>query len=107
MPYVEFWADEAARKKKAASKTRYTCPACGLNAWAKPEIHIVCGDCDERMNAETPGRGGERGLAQPPVFHPSILAASTDDAGEEPPRVSSTARSAARKFLSLTVSHQE
>ena len=34
LPYVEMWSEEEAlkRKKKAASKTRYTCPACGLNA---------------------------------------------------------------------------
>lgn len=58
--YVELWGDEQARKKKAASKTKYTCPDCGLNAWGKPEIHIVCGDCDERMEADAPeGEGGE------------------------------------------------
>src|SRR5688500_13102336 len=27
VPYVELWGDEDTRKKKAASKTRYTCPA--------------------------------------------------------------------------------
>ena len=57
--YVELWGDEQARKKKAASKTKYTCPACGLNAWGKPEIHIVCGDCDERMTADEPEGEGE------------------------------------------------
>jgi hypothetical protein len=25
------------RRKKAASKTKYTCPGCELNAWAKPD----------------------------------------------------------------------
>lgn len=36
--YVELWGDPTARakgKKKAASKTRYTCPSCGLNAWGE------------------------------------------------------------------------
>lgn len=49
--YVELWSEgEAAkRKKKAASKTRYTCPTCGVNAWAKPQTALVCGDCEERM----------------------------------------------------------
>lgn len=52
--YVELWSEgEAAkRKKKAASKTRYTCPDCGLNAWAKPDARLVCGDCDEPMKAD-------------------------------------------------------
>jgi hypothetical protein len=47
--YVELWDDEAARKKKAASKTRYTCPDCGLNAWAKPGVQLVCGDCETAL----------------------------------------------------------
>lgn len=33
------------RKKKAASKTKYTCPDCGVNAWAKPETALICGEC--------------------------------------------------------------
>ncbi|MFZ1427403.1 MAG: SprT-like domain-containing protein [Geminicoccaceae bacterium] len=52
VPYVELWADEAARKKKAASKTKYTCPACAVNAWAKPETRLICGDCEELMLGE-------------------------------------------------------
>lgn len=40
------------RKKKAASKTKYTCPICDLNAWAKPEALLVCGECEEEMEAE-------------------------------------------------------
>ena len=52
--YVERWSEggEKARKKKAASKTRYTCPDCQTNAWAKPDVHLVCGVCDERMEAD-------------------------------------------------------
>jgi len=43
------------RKKKAASKTKYTCPDCQANAWAKPDTHLVCGDCDQPMEAEEMG----------------------------------------------------
>ena len=52
--YIERWSEgsEKARKKKAASKTRYTCPECQTNAWAKPDVHLVCGACDERMEAD-------------------------------------------------------
>ncbi|MBK8177245.1 MAG: SprT-like domain-containing protein [Rhodospirillales bacterium] len=50
--YVELWRDPEAAKRKAASKTKYTCPACGLNAWGKPEISLTCGECDERMQAD-------------------------------------------------------
>lgn len=41
-----------ARKKKAASKTKYTCEGCGVNAWAKPAVNLWCGDCAKSMQAE-------------------------------------------------------
>jgi SprT-like family len=37
--------DEGGRGKKAASKTKYTCPGCGRNAWAKPGSELICGGC--------------------------------------------------------------
>jgi len=40
------------RRKEAASKTKYTCPDCGQNAWARPEANLMCGDCREAMEAE-------------------------------------------------------
>ena len=52
--YVELWDDadaRKARKAKSASKTRYTCPSCELNAWAKPGVRLICGECDETMAA--------------------------------------------------------
>lgn len=45
---------EKARKKKAASKTKYTCPSCNTNAWAKPAVNLWCGDCQQPMQAEEP-----------------------------------------------------
>lgn len=47
--------DAPARKKKAASKTKYSCPVCEQNAWAKPDTNLVCGDCDEVMEPEEQG----------------------------------------------------
>jgi ribosomal protein L37AE/L43A len=45
-----------ARRKKAASKTKYTCPACRMNAWARPDARLICGDCGEELEAgETDG----------------------------------------------------
>jgi hypothetical protein len=32
-------------KAKKASKTKFTCPECGQNAWAKPDALLICGDC--------------------------------------------------------------
>ena len=58
LPYVDLWGDDEARKaatkKKAASKTKYACPACAANAWAKPETNLICGDCGEPMQADDP-----------------------------------------------------
>lgn len=39
--------------KKASTagknKVKYTCPECGTNAWGKPELRVICGDCDEEL----------------------------------------------------------
>lgn len=32
-------------KAKAASKTKFACPECEQNAWAKPNALLICGDC--------------------------------------------------------------
>ena len=33
-------------------KNKYTCPACNLNAWAKPGANLVCGTCNKTMIRE-------------------------------------------------------
>src|SRR5450755_159187 len=35
------------RKAKKASKTKFSCPECGQNAWAKPDALLICGNCYE------------------------------------------------------------
>jgi hypothetical protein len=30
---------------KKSSKTKFTCPDCGQNAWAKPGALLICGEC--------------------------------------------------------------
>lgn len=43
-------------KKAGIPKTRYTCPCCEVNAWAKPGIALACGSCHVMMPpAETEG----------------------------------------------------
>ena len=49
--------EAATRKKKAASKTKYSCPTCDLNAWAKPDAKLICGKCKKVMEAEEPEEG--------------------------------------------------
>src|SRR5215211_1055217 len=34
-------------KAKKSSKTKFTCPECGQNAWAKPDALLLCGECYE------------------------------------------------------------
>jgi predicted SprT family Zn-dependent metalloprotease len=50
--YHDRASDDPARKKKASSKTKYTCPSCELHAWAKPKAPLVCGNCEEPMQSE-------------------------------------------------------
>jgi predicted SprT family Zn-dependent metalloprotease len=44
--------DDKERKAKAASKTKYTCPSCGQNAWAKPGATLICGECYDEGDGE-------------------------------------------------------
>ena len=30
---------------KSSSKTKFSCPGCGQNAWAKPRARLICGQC--------------------------------------------------------------
>jgi predicted SprT family Zn-dependent metalloprotease len=54
-------SDDRDRQKKAASKTKYTCPNCEQNAWAKPGASLICGVCYDEdggiyvMEAESSG----------------------------------------------------
>lgn len=35
----------------ASTRSKYSCQSCGLNAWAKPSANLICGDCQETMEA--------------------------------------------------------
>ena len=47
------WGDRFGRKeqKPKNGRIKYTCSGCRLNAWAKPEISIICGQCHEVLQA--------------------------------------------------------
>jgi predicted SprT family Zn-dependent metalloprotease len=40
------------QESKARSKTKFTCPSCGQNAWARPDASLVCGECEEPMEGQ-------------------------------------------------------
>lgn len=56
LAYVERKSNAAASKvalKKRRSKTRYRCNTCRLNAWAKPDVRLICGTCNERLTPDS------------------------------------------------------
>jgi hypothetical protein len=42
----------ASARAKKASKVKFTCPTCGQNAWAKPNAHLLCGECFDEGEGE-------------------------------------------------------
>jgi ribosomal protein S27AE len=50
------WADRAGEgekePKRSGHRQKYTCPGCELNAWAKHDARIVCGECNEIMEPQ-------------------------------------------------------
>ena len=52
IPWQALTRDEEGAAKKRASKTKYTCEQCGTNAWAKPDTHLICGECEQDMEAD-------------------------------------------------------
>lgn len=49
-----------ARKR---DKVKYSCPACPVNAWGKPGLRLVCGDCECCMVGDDAGDGDGDGNA--------------------------------------------
>jgi predicted SprT family Zn-dependent metalloprotease len=45
--YVDLWRQRPGAVRRTRSK--YTCPDCGLNAWAKPQARLDCTDCGTHM----------------------------------------------------------
>jgi predicted SprT family Zn-dependent metalloprotease len=46
---IRFGAVPVPAGKRSVSKIKYSCGECGLNAWAKPDVHLICGNCEETM----------------------------------------------------------
>ncbi len=52
LPWVCWEGDSKTKKPRVASKVKFTCPACAANAWGRPALRLVCGDCEAPMNVE-------------------------------------------------------
>lgn len=59
------WEGQGARAKKPRqpSKVKFTCEVCGSNAWGKPDLKLVCGDCVQPMIAVGATDGDAQGCA--------------------------------------------
>lgn len=40
------------RERQTRNKTKYCCVQCGLNAWAKSDANLWCGNCQQTMHAQ-------------------------------------------------------
>ena len=40
---------QAGVKKNRSNRCKYSCPSCSMNVWGKPELHIVCGGCQQTL----------------------------------------------------------
>lgn len=36
---------------KGRNKTKYSCPSCKVNVWGKPELNLICEDCQKNFQA--------------------------------------------------------
>ena len=43
------WQSHTDPRTRARNKTKFTCGACGQNAWAKLDAFLLCGHCEEPM----------------------------------------------------------
>jgi predicted SprT family Zn-dependent metalloprotease len=41
-----------AKQTRARDKTKFQCPSCKQNAWAKPTAALICGECEIAMEAQ-------------------------------------------------------
>lgn len=37
-------------RPKSRSKTKYSCPSCGVNVWGKDGLNLICEDCGEKLS---------------------------------------------------------
>ena len=44
---IEWRGAPMLRESKGSKRTKYTCPQCNLNAYAKADVLILCGSCSE------------------------------------------------------------
>ena len=49
---IDTGEDAQRKQKRRASKTKYACPSCDLTVWGKPDLKVICGACEKRLEPE-------------------------------------------------------
>ncbi|HEX3048052.1 MAG TPA: SprT-like domain-containing protein [Bacillota bacterium] len=52
LAWVDRWTGKVNPGAKLKNKTKYVCPQCKLNVWGKPELQIICGVCNRKLEVE-------------------------------------------------------
>ncbi len=53
LPFTAAPLGDVPCKRSARAKTTFVCPDCGTKAWGKPDLRIVCLECDAAMSVES------------------------------------------------------
>jgi hypothetical protein len=51
---LNWQARPVAAEAKKSTRAKFTCAACGQNAWAKPDARLICGICYEENDELSP-----------------------------------------------------
>ncbi|WP_236870604.1 hypothetical protein [Candidatus Bandiella numerosa] len=44
------WVESIGEQNKSyVKKIKYVCPDCNIKLWGKPNLNIICGDCDTAL----------------------------------------------------------
>lgn len=46
-------SSQLSQENKSGNKSKYTCPSCGFNSWAKPGVTNICCDCNGSVKKMT------------------------------------------------------
>lgn len=49
---LQWQSPSSGQQEKKQTRTKYSCGGCGLSAWAKPDAHLVCGDCAQTLEPQ-------------------------------------------------------
>ena len=45
-------ADESEKTKSPKKKVKYTCSGCDMKVWGKPDLRVICGECEQELDSD-------------------------------------------------------